>query len=518
MMPKLGTAKNGKEVVVLSDSGLMPPHDLNMEKCVLGALLIDLNAFSRVADILKEDMFYDKNHREVFKAIKELSVEGIGIDMMTVGDRLRRNGLSMENLCVELSMSVNSSVHVVYHSETLKEMFMYRQIISFCAEAESEAFERKLPVRDMLQKVENGLYSLALEQDRQSVGDMKTMLLNAAKDIEAASQRNGLSGIESGFNYLDKKTSGWQKSDLIIIAARPAMGKTALLLSMAKNMIEQQHPVLIFSLEMSQSQLMQRLITNATELPANRIKSGKLNNADWMILNNQMALLEKMPLYIDDSANLTIFEMATKARRMVKEQGIECIFIDYLQLMRAEGKNISNREQEVSTISRALKQLAKELDIPVIALSQLNRGVEARSGDNKRPMLSDLRESGAIEQDADLVLLLHRPEYYGMMIDEEGNSTIGLAELIIAKNRNGATGTIKLHFEADLIKFTNYEEYAGSPMGFQEVNLQTTSKKEQPKEEKPKRGSKKKIERIQTEDLDELEDDDEDEDWDVIKK
>ncbi len=511
MVGKVKRGTDGKQVVVLSDNGQMPPHDLHVEACVLGALMIDNNAYSRVADFLRAEMFYEKKHQQVYGAIIDLSRQGIGIDMLTVSNRLEREGMENANLlCVELSMKINTSAHVEHHSMLVKEMYMYRQIISFCAEAESEAFSRKLPVTDMLQKVEDGLYSLALDQDRQTVGDMKTMLHNVAREISEASVRNGLSGVESGFRHLDKCTSGWQKSDLIILAARPAMGKTALLLSMAKNMVEQKHPVLIFSLEMSQSQLMQRLISNATELTANKIKSGKLNNADWTILNNQMALLSEMPLFIDDSANLTIFEVLTKAKRIVKEHGIECIFIDYLQLIHADGKNINNREQEVSTISRALKQLAKELNIPVIALSQLNRGVEARSGENKRPMLSDLRESGAIEQDADLVLLLHRPEYYGMTVDENGNSTIGLAELIIAKNRNGATGTVRLRFEAELVKFVDFDEFETPALALPFV---AEEKLEVEKEEKPKRATKKKT--VKTFHA-EVEDDDED-DWETIK-
>lgn len=448
--------KKNDSVPMISDKGLMPPHDRKFEEYVLGAMLIDNQAYSRVADTLREEMFYEKDLRTVFHAIAELSREGVGIDMATVSDRLRTMGAGEELAlkAVFLTQAINSSAHLGYHVEVLKEMYMCREVIRFCTIAEESAYERRVPVREMLQSIEEGVYNLAIREDRQSVSEMPDMLSQTIKEIEAAALRDGLSGIESGFHSLDKKTSGWQKSDLIILAARPAMGKTALLLSMARNMLEQNIPVMIFSLEMSKIQLMQRLIINATELPASKIKTGKMSKCDWLVMNNQLGKLNNMPLFIDDSANMTIFEMATKARRYVMDRGVKCIFIDYLQLMHADGKNINNREQEVSTISRALKQLAKELDIPIIALSQLNRGVESRVGDNKRPMLSDLRESGAIEQDADMVLLLHRPEYYGILQDDEGNSTRGTAELIIAKNRNGATGSVKLRFQAELIKFS----------------------------------------------------------------
>ena len=269
-----------------------------------------------------------------------------------------------------------------------------------------------------------------------------------------------MSGLRSGFDGLDKITSGWQNSDLVIIAARPAMGKTAFVLSMAKNMaVNYNIPVALFSLEMSNVQLVNRLIVNVCEIPGEKIKSGRLENYEWEQLDFKIKELYDAPIYVDDTPSLSVFELRTKARRLVREHNIQCIIIDYLQLMNASGMNFGSREQEVSTISRSLKGLAKELNIPIIALSQLNRGVEARQGiEGKRPQLADLRESGAIEQDADMVCFIHRPEYYKIYEDEKGNSLVGLAEIIIAKHRNGAVGDVRLRFKSEFAKFMNIED------------------------------------------------------------
>ena len=270
----------------------------------------------------------------------------------------------------------------------------------------------------------------------------------------------GLSGLRSGFEALDKITSGWQNSDLVIIAARPAMGKTAFVLSMAKNMaVNYNIPVALFSLEMSNVQLVNRLIVNVCEIPGEKIKSGKLESYEWEQLDFKIKELYDAPIFIDDTPSLSVFELRTKARRLVREHNIKCIIIDYLQLMNASGMNFGSREQEVSMISRSLKGLAKELNIPILALSQLNRGVEGRQGpEGKRPQLADLRESGAIEQDADMVCFIHRPEYYKITEDERGNSLVGLAEIIIAKHRNGATGDVRLRFKKEFAKFMNIDE------------------------------------------------------------
>lgn len=454
--------KKKEDMVVLSEIGMLPPHSYEFEEAVLGALLIDNTAYQKVYNLLCPETFYDAKHRKVFETIAELAHENTGIDILTVSDRLKKNG-ELENVggeygVVSLSDKVCTSAHVEYHAATLKEMYVARQMIAFCADVEKKCFDRTEPVRDLLQKTEDKLFTLSLENDRQAYYRVDDVLTKVIKEIEQSSNNNGMDGVPSGFKLLDKFYSGgWQKSDLIIIAARPAMGKTALIISMARNMLENEIPVGIFSLEMSKEQIIKRLIVNSSNIEASKIKSGKLNQLDWSVLSHQLSLISKMPLFIDDTANMTIYELCTKARKMVREEGVKCIFIDYLHLMRADGKNINNREQEISTISRALKQLAKELEIPIIALSQLNRGVEARTGDSKRPMLSDLRESGAIEQDADMVILLHRPEYYGILQDEEGNSTAGVAELIVAKNRNGQTGTVKVNFSGEYMKFEDID-------------------------------------------------------------
>lgn len=462
MTTTIKAKRNKEEKVIISDYGLMPPNDKRMEDAVIGALLIDCNAFSRVCERLTPECFYNRENRIVYAAIDELGRSNQPIDLLSVSDLLQKQG-QLEEIggaykIASLTQSVNTSAHVEYHAQKVYDKFVARQVITFCAETEKMAYQESLPVQDLLQNVESELYKLSIDSTRSDFRCMQEMLMTTMKEIEASAQMKGLCGVPSGFTELDKKSGGWQKSDLIIVAARPAMGKTAFALSMAKNMIDQGHPVAIFTLEMSTEQLMKRLITNATGIPASNLRYGKLDPMEWNILNKQIKEMQEKQLFIDDSANTSIFELATKSRRLVKEHGVECIFIDYLQLIRAEGKTINNREQEVSTISRALKQLAKELNIPIIALSQLNRGVEARTGDNKRPVLSDLRESGSIEQDADMVLLLHRPEYYGLTVDEYNNSLIGIAEVIVAKNRNGSTGPINLRFKGELMKFTDLEQ------------------------------------------------------------
>ena len=295
---------------------------------------------------------------------------------------------------------------------------------------------------------------------------------------KAAARTDGLSGLESGFTKLDKMTSGWQNSDLIIIAARPAMGKTAFVLSMAKNIaVDFRNPVALFSLEMSNVQLVNRLISNVCEIESGKIKSGQLAGHEWQQLDYKLKNLLDAPLYVDDTPSLSVFELRTKARRLVREHGVKIIIIDYLQLMNASGMAFGSRQEEVSTISRSLKGLAKELNIPIVALSQLNRGVESREGiDAKRPQLSDLRESGAIEQDADMVCFIHRPEYYKIYQDDRGNDLRGMAEIVIAKHRNGAVGEVLLRFKGEFTRFSNPEDDMVIPMPGETVGPMLGSK------------------------------------------
>lgn len=447
---------------VLSEYGKMPPHDIKFEEAVLGALLIDTGAFARVCDTLKPECFYVQKNRYVYEAIASLAAKQEPIDMLTVTEELRSDGhledVGGDYYVVSLSMKVNSSANVGYHASILANKHLARELIHFATEIESKAYDAESDIDALMQQAEGKLFEISQRNMKRDYQQIDPLISQAIHNVEEASKKEGMSGVPTGFNDLDKITSGWQRSDLIIIAARPAMGKTAFVLSMAKNMADMGNAVALFSLEMSSLQLVNRLLVNATELPGEKIKTGKLEQYEWEQLNQRARSLYDKPIYLDDTPSLSVFEFNTKARRLVKDHNVRCIIIDYLQLMNASGMNYGSREQEVSMISRSLKQMAKELNIPIIALSQLNRGVEGRSGDDKRPQLADLRESGAIEQDADMVLFIHRPEYYKITQDAQGNSLVGLAEIIIAKHRNGATDTVRLRFKSELAKFMNISD------------------------------------------------------------
>jgi replicative DNA helicase len=365
----------------------------------------------------------------------------------------------------QLTGKVASSAHIEYHARIIAQKYLARELISFTASIQGKAFDETIDVDDLMQEAEGQLFEISQRNVKKDVTHINPVIKDAIELLKkAAAQKEGISGLHSGFHGLDKITAGWQKSDLIIIAARPGMGKTAFVLSMAKNMaLHYETPVALFSLEMSNVQLVNRLIINITEIVGEKIKSGRLENYEWEQLDVKLQDLYDTPIYIDDTPSLSIFELRTKARRLVREHNIKCIIVDYLQLMNASGMNFGSREQEVSIISRSLKGLAKELDIPIIALSQLNRSVETRhqqggGAEGRRPQLADLRESGAIEQDADIVCFIHRPEYYKITEDENGHSLIGIADLIIAKHRNGATGDVRLKFKSEYAKFLNIDE------------------------------------------------------------
>lgn len=360
----------------------------------------------------------------------------------------------------ELTSRVASAAHVEFHARILAQKYLARELIAFSSNIGAKAFDESNDVEDLLQEAEGRLFELSQRNVKKEVVQIDPVIAQAIEQIQAAANRtSGLSGLESGYHNLDKITSGWQNSDLIIIAARPAMGKTAFVLSMAKNMaVNYDTHVAIFSLEMSKLQLVNRLISNVCELEGETIKSGRLSEGQWNQLMTRIKHLFSAPIYIDDSPALSILELRTKARRLVREQKVQFIIIDYLQLMNASGMKFGSREQEVSMISRSLKQLAKELNIPIVALSQLNRSVESRT-DGKRPQLSDLRESGAIEQDADIVCFIHRPEYYLRSdTDANGNDIRGLAEFIIAKHRSGSVDDVKLRFRAKYARFENWDD------------------------------------------------------------
>ena len=439
--------------------------------------MLERDAYVTVCEILKPESFYEPKHRLIYEAIVGLGAAMRPIDMLTVTEQLRLNG-TLEEVggpvyVTELTSRVSSAAHIEYHARIIAQKYLARELISFATEIEGKAFDESNDVDDLLQEAEGSLFKISQNNVKRDVTQIDPILSQALKQIEVAANReSGLSGISSGYTDLDKMTSGWQRSDLIIIAARPAMGKTAFVLSMAKNMaVDYNIPIAVFSLEMSNVQLVNRLISNVCEIPGEKIKSGQLTPMEWDQLGARIKMLQGAQLYIDDTASLSIFELRTKARRLVREHGIEMIIIDYLQLMNASGMKFGSREQEVSMISRSLKQLAKELQIPIVALSQLNRSVESRT-DGKRPQLSDLRESGAIEQDADIVCFIHRPEYYIKAdVDANGNDIRGLAEFILAKHRSGSVGDVKMRFRAKFARFENWTDNpadglaAGTPLG-----------------------------------------------------
>ncbi|MBR1837996.1 MAG: replicative DNA helicase [Bacteroidaceae bacterium] len=442
----------------------LQPQATQVEQAVLGALLIEKEAYEQISEVLRPQSFYDHRHELIFSAIQSLAVHERPVDILTVTEQLSKDGHLEEAggpyYISELANIVTSSAHVEYHARIVAQKSMARQLITYTSQIQTKAFDATVDVDELMQEAEGKLFELSQTNLRKDFTQIDPIINEAyAKLQKAATQSDGLTGIASGFTELDKITNGWQDSDLIILAARPAMGKTAFALTMAKNMaIDMQVPVALFSLEMSNVQLVNRIIVNVCEIPGEKIKSGNLAPYEWGQLDHRIRPMYGAPLYIDDTPSLSVFELRTKARRLVREHGVRIIMIDYLQLMNASGMTFHSRQEEVSTISRSLKGLAKELNIPIIALSQLNRGVDSREGEGKRPQLSDLRESGAIEQDADIVTFIHRPEYYHIYADSQGRDLHGLAEIIIAKHRNGAVQDVLLRFKSKFARFENIND------------------------------------------------------------
>ena len=466
--------KSARSKAQFTDDAKIQPQDKEIEDAVLGALMLERDAYAIVCDLLRPESFYDPGNQKIYAAINKLGVMQQPIDMLTVTQQLRADG-ALDDVggpvrISELTSNVASAAHIEYHARIVAQKFLARRLISFCSEIEKKSFDESYDIDDLLQEAEGKLFEISQGNLKKDFTQIDPVINSAMEQIEAAGKReSGLSGLQTGFHNLDKLTSGWQNSDLIIIAARPAMGKTAFVLSMAKNMaVDYNTPVAIFSLEMSNLQLVNRLISNVCEIEGEKIKSGRLSRQEWEQLNSRVRSLFSAPLYVDDSPSLSILELRTKARRLVKEHGVKIIIIDYLQLMNATGMKFGSREQEVSMISRSLKQLAKELNIPVIALSQLSRKVEERNDGNKRPQLSDLRESGAIEQDADIVCFIHRPEYYTRSTTDAENRDIrGMAEFIVAKHRSGSVDDIEMTFVARFACFQNRSE----PMPFEKGTM-----------------------------------------------
>ena len=458
-----------KTTIINLEKGKLPPQALDLEEAVLGAMMIDKKGVDEVIDILQSDAFYKDAHKHIFEAIFQLFTDSQPIDLLTVSSQLKKNAklelAGGDFYLIQLTQKIASSAHIEFHSRIILQKYIQRSLIRISSEIIEESYDETTDVFDLLDKAESKLYEVTQGNIKRSSETAQSLVIQAKKRIEEIANKEGLSGIATGFDKLDKITSGWQPSDLVIIAARPGMGKTAFVLSMARNIaIDFGHPVALFSLEMSSVQLITRLISSETGLSSEKLRTGKLEKHEWEQLSVKVKDLEKAPLFIDDSPSLSIFDLRAKARRLASQHGIKLIIVDYLQLMTAggNGKGGGNREQEISTISRNLKALAKELEVPVIALSQLSRAVETR-GSSKRPLLSDLRESGAIEQDADIVSFIYRPEYYKIeeWDDEEQSPTAGQAEFIIAKHRNGSLENIRLKFIGNLGKFDNLEEYGG---------------------------------------------------------
>ncbi|MCD7901771.1 MAG: replicative DNA helicase [Bacteroides sp.] len=458
----------------VGDYGRLQPQAKELEEAVLGALMIEKDAYAQISEILRPESFYEHAHQLIYSAITDLAIRQEPVDILTVTEQLRKKGELDEVggpfYITQLSGRVASSAHIEFHARIIAQKHLARELITFTSNIQSKAFDETLDVDDLMQEAEGKLFEISQQNMKKDYTQINPVITEAYQQLQkAAARTDGLSGLESGFTQLDKMTSGWQNSDLIIIAARPAMGKTAFVLSMAKNIaVNFHHPIAVFSLEMSNVQLVNRLIVNVCEIPGEKIKSGQLAAYEWDQLDYKLKDLIDAPLYVDDTPSLSVFELRTKARRLVREHGVKIIVIDYLQLMNASGMSFGSRQEEVSTISRSLKGLAKELNIPIIALSQLNRGVENREGaEGKRPQLSDLRESGAIEQDADMVCFIHRPEYYKIYQDDKGNDLRGMAEIIIAKHRNGAVGDVLLRFKAEFARFQNPDDELIPPPSFE---------------------------------------------------
>ena len=458
---------NNHQSVADSTYARLQPQALEIERAVLGALMIDKDAYGIIANILNSEDFYEPRNQKIFSAILELANAESGpkpVDTLTVTDQLAKNG-DLEDVggpayVAEVSSRVASSANIEYHANIIAQKSLARKLIKYAVMVESKAFDETTDIDDLLQEAEEAIFKLSKQHIKNDFKSLDSVLGDVSKELtNAASNPDGITGIATGYPELDRLTCGWQKTDLIILAGRPAMGKTTFAVCAAKYIaVDQEIPVAFFSLEMSSTQLAKRLLSNTSQVAAEHLRNGRIDRGEWDRIDKSLARLMGKPFYLDDTPGLSVYELRSKARRLVKDYNVKIIFIDYLQLMSVNTKRFTTRQDEVSLISRSLKGLAKELEIPVIALSQMNRGIESREGiEGKRPQLSDLRESGAIEQDADMVLFVHRPEYYNILQDENGRDLRGLAELIIGKQRNGETGKMLMAFQKDFTSFVAYE-------------------------------------------------------------
>ncbi|MCP4599501.1 MAG: replicative DNA helicase [Proteobacteria bacterium] len=434
--------------------GRVPPYSQEAEAAVLGGILLNNEALPLIQDAIKPEDFYVEVHRRIYEAIEGLSLASLPVDHVTLGNELKNRG-DLEKIggavaLANLTDSVATIANIEYYAGIVKEKAAVRRMIYATQEVTARGFSDYGDAAEFLDAAEAAVFKASQQHIGSPFYHISQIVKKTFTDIELAAGNTGeVTGVPSGFISLDKKTAGFQKSDLIIVAGRPAMGKTSLALNIAVNAaVETKRPAIVFSLEMSKNQLVRRMLSSEGRIDASRIRGNKLEKDDWPRLIQAANDLSQTEIYLDDSAPMTPLEIRAKSRRLMAEKGLSLIVIDYLQLMRAGGKRMDNREQEISEISRSLKGLAKELNVPVIALSQLNRGVESRP--DKRPMMSDLRESGAIEQDADLILFVYRDEVYNKETDSEG-----IAEIIIGKQRSGPVGTVELRFSREFTRFDN---------------------------------------------------------------
>ncbi|WP_110503518.1 replicative DNA helicase [Candidatus Karelsulcia muelleri] len=449
-----------------------PPQAIDLEEAVLGALMIDKKVFSNLIERITPEIFYKNENREIFKVIQKLFNNSQPIDLYTVSNQLKKEGkinfIGGDYYLIKLTQKVISSahLHIEYHANIIKQKFILRRLIEISSYIIKTSYKETTDVVDILNYAESQLFNISQNKFNKKYEKAQNLIYNALSNIKKIQLNNGLSGIPSGFKSIDNITGGWQKSDLIIIAARPGMGKTSFALSMTRNIVIKYNiPTMIFSLEMSSLQLITRLISSETEISYEEFRKSVFSDFEWKNIFTKIKKLKNSPLFIDDTPSLSVFDLRAKCIRMVSQYKIGIIIIDYLQLMTVSNSNLNNlnkpinREQEISLISRSLKSIAKELNIPIVAISQLSRAVEIRGG-YKRPLLSDLRESGAIEQDADIVSFIYRPDYYGFhnWDDEESSPCKGEAEFIIAKNRNGGLFNLRLNFISNNVKFTEIEK------------------------------------------------------------
>lgn len=476
---EFGNARKTKPDLSSLVYGKVPPQAPELEEAVLGAIMLEKDKLAEVLEIIQsEDCFYVDANQKIYAAVRRLFDKGMPVDLLTVTEELRKsNELEIVGgayYLTKLTMSVVSSAHVEAHARLIMEKFIQRELIRISGSVIADAYEDSTDVFDLLDKAESNLYEITDKHLRKNFKSLKEVMVQTIHEIEdAKNKKEDVTGVPTGFTHLDKLTAGWQKNALIIVAARPAVGKTAFTLNLAMNAAlnsSKPFPVAFFSLEMGAGELVKRMLAATTEVSMDAITKGRMQEHEFIQLTQRMNKLASAPIYLDDQAALNIFELRAKARRLKQKHDIQLIIIDYLQLMSASiNGGVGNREQEISKISRDLKALAKELEIPIIALSQLSRAVESRK-ESKVPQLSDLRESGAIEQDADMVMFLYRPEYYGINNDAMGQAVEGETHIHVAKNRSGSTDTIKVRFIKEYQKFVdmpddNFGGFGGGDFG-----------------------------------------------------